>query len=40
MIPDPKVMVILEGSAHSQFLFVSDLGERVLRVILRFLRDP
>jgi pimeloyl-ACP methyl ester carboxylesterase len=40
MIPEPKEMVILEGSAHAQFLFETDQGERVMRDILRFLRDP
>jgi hypothetical protein len=29
---------VLEGSAHAQFLFDTDQGERVMREILRFLR--
>jgi pimeloyl-ACP methyl ester carboxylesterase len=38
--PDPKELVILEGSAHAQFLFQTDQGERVMREILRFLSEP
>src|SRR5271157_2535477 len=36
-IPEPKQLVILDGSAHAQFLFQTDQGERVMREILRFL---
>jgi len=35
--PQPKELVVLEGSAHAQFLFQTDQGERVMREILRFL---
>ncbi len=35
--PEPKKLIILEGSAHAQFLFQTDQGERVMREILRFL---
>ena len=35
--PQPKQMIILDGSAHAQFLFQTDQGERVMREILRFL---
>ena len=38
--PDPKELVILDGSAHAQFLFESDQGERLMREILRFLSAP
>ena len=38
--PDPKELVILEGSAHAQFIFQTDQGERLLREILRFLSAP
>lgn len=38
--PDPKKMVLLDGSAHAQFLFDSDQGERLLGEILRFLSEP
>jgi pimeloyl-ACP methyl ester carboxylesterase len=36
-MPEPKQLVILEGSAHAQFLFQTDQGEQVMREILRFL---
>ncbi len=35
--PDPKELIILDGSAHAQFLFQTDQGERVMHDILRFL---
>jgi pimeloyl-ACP methyl ester carboxylesterase len=35
--PQPKDLIILEGSAHAQYLFQTDQGERVMREILRFL---
>jgi pimeloyl-ACP methyl ester carboxylesterase len=38
--PEPKELIILDGSAHAQFLFESDQAERVLREILRFLSAP
>ena len=38
--PDPKELVILEGSAHAQFVFQTDQGERLLQEILRFLSAP
>lgn len=38
--PDPKELVILEGSAHAQFIFQTDQGERLMREILRFLSAP
>lgn len=34
---EPKKLIILEGSAHAQFLFATDQGERLMREILRFL---
>jgi pimeloyl-ACP methyl ester carboxylesterase len=37
--PGPKELIILEGSAHAQFLFATDQAERVLREILRFLSE-
>jgi pimeloyl-ACP methyl ester carboxylesterase len=33
----PKELIVLDGSAHAQFLFQTDQGERVMREILRFL---
>ena len=38
--PDPKELIIVDGSAHAQFLFQTDQGERVMREILRFLSAP
>jgi pimeloyl-ACP methyl ester carboxylesterase len=35
--PEPKQLIILDGSAHAQFLFQTDQGERVMREIIRFL---
>jgi pimeloyl-ACP methyl ester carboxylesterase len=34
---EPKELVIVDGSAHAQFLFQTDQGPRVMREILRFL---
>ncbi|MGH9844504.1 MAG: alpha/beta fold hydrolase, partial [Blastocatellia bacterium] len=38
--PGPKELVILEGSAHAQFIFATEQGERLMREILRFLSEP
>ncbi len=35
--PQPKQLIVLNGSAHAQFLFQTDQGDRVMREILRFL---
>lgn len=35
--PKPKELIILDGSAHAQFLFQTDQSEKVMREILRFL---
>jgi len=35
--PQPKRLIILDGSAHAQFLFQTDQADRVMREILRFL---
>lgn len=35
--PQPKKMVILESSAHAQFLFATKHGEQVMSEILQFL---
>jgi len=35
--PQPKELIIVEGSAHAQFLFQTDQGEKVMCEILRFL---
>src|SRR5882724_3978628 len=36
----PKELLILDGSAHAQFLFATDQRDRLLREILRFLSQP
>lgn len=36
-VPGPKELIVLDGSAHAQFLFQTDQGARVMREILRFL---
>jgi pimeloyl-ACP methyl ester carboxylesterase len=38
--PQPKELVVLDGSAHAQFLFQTDQSGRVMREILRFLSMP
>jgi pimeloyl-ACP methyl ester carboxylesterase len=38
--PQPKELIVLEGSAHAQFLFQTDQSERVMREIVRFLTAP
>jgi pimeloyl-ACP methyl ester carboxylesterase len=35
--PEPKEILILEGTAHAQFLFGTDQGERLMQAILKFL---
>jgi alpha-beta hydrolase superfamily lysophospholipase len=36
----PKELVILDGSAHAQFIFATGQGGRLMREILRFLSEP
>lgn len=38
--PGPKELVILDGSAHAQFIFETEQGERLMGEILRFLSGP
>jgi dienelactone hydrolase len=38
--PEPKRLVLLDGSAHAQFLFETDQGDRLLREIEKFLSEP
>jgi pimeloyl-ACP methyl ester carboxylesterase len=38
--PQPKELIVLEGSAHAPFLFQTDQSARVMREILRFLSIP
>ena len=35
--PQPKKLLVLDGSAHAQFLFQTDQSDRVMREVLRFL---
>jgi pimeloyl-ACP methyl ester carboxylesterase len=35
--PEPKQLIVLDGSAHAQFLFQTDQADRVMNEILRFL---
>jgi pimeloyl-ACP methyl ester carboxylesterase len=35
--PQPKKLIVLDGSAHAQYLFQTDQGERVMHEILDFL---
>jgi pimeloyl-ACP methyl ester carboxylesterase len=38
--PQPKELLVLEGSAHAQSLFDTDQGPRLMKEILRFLTEP
>lgn len=38
--PQPKQLIVLDGSAHAQFLFQSDQNARVMQEIERFLAAP
>ena len=38
--PQPKELIVLDGSAHAQFLFQTDQSDRIMREILRFLSMP
>jgi dienelactone hydrolase len=38
--PQPKKLVLLDGSAHAQFLFDTPQGPRLLSEILHFLTEP
>jgi len=38
--PQPKELIVVDGSAHAQFLFQTDQGARVMREIVRFLSAP
>jgi pimeloyl-ACP methyl ester carboxylesterase len=35
--PEPKRLIVLDGSAHAQYLFQTDQAERVMQEILAFL---
>jgi pimeloyl-ACP methyl ester carboxylesterase len=38
--PGPKELIVLDGSAHAQFLFQTDQSVRLMHEILRFLSTP
>jgi pimeloyl-ACP methyl ester carboxylesterase len=38
--PQPKQLIVLDGSAHAQFLFQTDQSARVMQEIVRFLTAP
>jgi pimeloyl-ACP methyl ester carboxylesterase len=38
--PQPRGLIVVDGSAHAQFLFQTDQGDRVMHEILRFLTMP
>lgn len=37
--PEPKKLVVLDGSAHAQYLFQTEQADRVMREILKFLNE-
>jgi dienelactone hydrolase len=37
--PQPKKLVIVEGTAHAQYLFATDEGARVMKEIVAFLQE-
>ena len=38
--PQPKQLIVLDGSAHAQYLFQTDQSARVMREIVQFLSEP
>ena len=34
--PEPKKLIVLDGSAHAQFLFQTNQADRVVKEVLRF----
>jgi pimeloyl-ACP methyl ester carboxylesterase len=38
--PQPKKLIVLDGSAHAQFLFHTEQGPRAMEEILRFVSSP
>ena len=37
---EPKELIVLEGSAHAQFMFHTEHADRIMREMLRFLSAP
>jgi hypothetical protein len=40
LAPQPKELIVLDGSAHAQFLFQTNQNTRVMHEIVRFLSAP
>jgi pimeloyl-ACP methyl ester carboxylesterase len=40
MAPQPKQLIVVDGTAHAQFLFQTDQNARVMQEIVRFLSAP
>jgi dienelactone hydrolase len=38
--PNPKKLVVVDGTAHAQFLFDTNQGPRVMKEILQFVSEP
>lgn len=38
--PEPKELVVLEGSAHAQFIFETDQSDKLMAELIRFLTAP
>jgi pimeloyl-ACP methyl ester carboxylesterase len=38
-VPQPKELIVLDGSAHAQFLFQTEQADRVMKEVLRFLQS-
>jgi hypothetical protein len=39
-VPEPKRLVVVDGSARAQFLFTSNQAEQVMTELVRFLAAP
>jgi pimeloyl-ACP methyl ester carboxylesterase len=35
--PEPKELIVLDGTAHAQFMFATGHADRIMRELLRFL---
>ena len=38
--PQPKKLVVLDGSAHAQYIFATDGGPRLMHEMMEFLAEP
>ena len=38
--PEPKKLIVIDGSAHAQFLFDTERGDGLLHEIVQFLSVP